>query len=75
MVKVKPAAALLEEALKKARASKARFGFARNEALGLECHVYSQNRGGREVFYNKWDLNGERVTKARAFEVEEAVDA
>lgn len=75
MPKMKPAAALLEEALKNARASKFRAGFAANESLGLYCHVYPQNRGGREVFYNKWELNGERVSKARAFEIEGAVDA
>lgn len=75
MPKINPAAALLAEALAAAKASPYKAAFRQDAGLGLVCHVYSQNRGGREVFYNKWELNGERISKARALEIEEAVDA
>lgn len=75
MPKMNPAAALLAETLAAARNSKFKAAFRENKALGLVCHVYSQNRQGREVFYNKWELNGERIAKARALEIGEMADA
>lgn len=75
MPKMNRAAALLEEALNNAKSNKFRAGFARNDDIDLECHVYSQNRQGREVFYNKWTYKGDRVSKAHAFAIGGMADA